>query len=39
MKKIYLSLLILFIVLLFVSPVIFTEPNADFEIIRHIPFS
>jgi len=35
MKKVYYSLLILFIVLLFVPPVIFAEPNTNLNILLH----
>ena len=35
MKKVYYSLLILFIILLFVSPVIFAEPNTDLNVLLY----
>lgn len=35
MKKVYYSLLILFIVLLFVSPTIFAEPNTDLNVLLY----
>ena len=35
MKKVYFTLLILFIVLLFISPVILAEPNTDLNVLLH----